>query len=82
MQGAKDNGIPGILAECGGQCSCATCHCYADAQWAAKLPARQAKEAELIDFVCDPRENSRLSCQILLTESLDGLVLHVPDQQL
>jgi 2Fe-2S ferredoxin len=82
MQGARDRGIDGIEAQCGGQCSCSTCHCYVDPPWYARLPAPDEAEAGLLDFAWEPRENSRLTCQLRVTAELDGLVLHVPEQQL
>lgn len=81
MQVARDNDIRGILAECGGECSCSTCHCYVDAEWLAKLPAPQEDEAGLIEFAWEPTPASRLACQLTVNEALDGLVLHVPRQQ-
>ena len=82
MEAARDNNVRGILAECGGECSCSTCHCYVDAAWIARLPARNSDEASLIEFAHEPRAASRLACQLLVTEALDGLVLHVPEKQL
>lgn len=82
MEAAREHDIRGILAQCGGDCSCSTCHCYVDPEWLDRLPARNASEAGLIEFVWDPRPQSRLACQLLMTEALDGLVLHVPEKQL
>ena len=82
METAIDNGIEGIVAECGGACSCATCHVYVDPAWAARLPARDAQEDGMLDCVIDRRETSRLSCQIVLTKDLDGLVVRVADTQI
>ena len=82
MEAARDNNVRGIVAECGGECACSTCHCYVDAQWIARLPQRSGDEASLIEFAHAPRDGSRLACQLLMTESLDGLVLHVPERQL
>ena len=81
MAGAVDNMIDGILAECGGGCSCATCHCYVDEQWRAKAGQPSALESALLEAVLEPRDSSRLSCQIVVTESLDGLVVHLPESQ-
>lgn len=81
MQGAMDNMIEGILGECGGSCSCATCHCYVDAAWVEKVGAPEAMEAELLTCVVDLAPNSRLSCQIAVTAALDGLVVRVPENQ-
>jgi 2Fe-2S ferredoxin len=81
MEAARDNNIRGIKAECGGECSCSTCHCYVDAQWLARLPGKSGDEATLIEFAVEPRAESRLACQLVVTDSLDGLVLHVPARQ-
>ena len=82
MEAARDNNIRGIKAECGGECSCSTCHCYVDVLWDKRLPPKKDDEASLVEFAWEPRATSRLACQILLTDALDGLVLHVPMQQL
>jgi len=81
MEAAVDNDVEGIVAECGGACSCATCHVYVDPQWLPKLPAPAAQEDGMLDCVLDRRENSRLSCQIVLDDGLDGLVVRVPESQ-
>jgi len=83
MRGALYNGIEGIVGECGGGLSCATCHCYVDADWTdiAGGPSSQA-EAELLESAAaEVRPTSRLSCQIDVTEALDGLVVHMPETQ-
>lgn len=82
MEAARDNNIRGIRAECGGECSCSTCHCYVDPTWVARLPRRRDEEASLLEFAYAPRDASRLACQLLVTDALDGLVLHVPEKQL
>jgi ferredoxin, 2Fe-2S len=82
MEAAIDNGIDGIIAECGGACSCATCHVYVDAQWLPMLQAPDAQEDGMLDCVLDRRENSRLSCQIPVDDDLDGLVVEIPEAQL
>ena len=82
MEGAVENGVPGILAECGGSCSCSTCHCYVADGWAHALPPPEDDESGLLEFAWEPRESSRLTCQIRVTGALDGLVLHVPEEQL
>jgi len=74
MEVIRDNGLP-IKAECGGACACATCHVYVDAAWVEKLEVPRDEEIEMLDEAFDVEDNSRLSCQILLTESLDGLEL-------
>ena len=81
MQGAVDNMLEGIIAECGGACSCATCHCYVDAAWVGKTGEADDMEKEMIECAIDPKENSRLSCQIEITEELDGLIVHLPESQ-
>lgn len=82
MHAAVDNGVPGILAECGGACSCATCHCYVDEAWLGRLPAAGEVEAQMLDFVTEPRPNSRLSCQITVDDTLDGMVVRLPASQI
>lgn len=81
MQSAVNNGVDGIVAECGGACSCATCHVYVDEAWFDKLPEAQAMEKEMLDFVMSPQPTSRLSCQIKVTAELDGLVVNTPESQ-
>jgi ferredoxin, 2Fe-2S len=81
MQGAVDNMIDGIVAECGGLCSCATCHCYIDETWISQLEVASEMEIDLLDCVSEPKENSRLSCQVTVSESLDGLVVYLPASQ-
>ena len=82
MEAAVDNDVAGIVAECGGACSCATCHVYVDPEWAARLNPPDAQEDGMLGCVLDRRETSRLSCQIVLTDELDGIVLHVADEQI
>ncbi|MGB2287289.1 MAG: (2Fe-2S)-binding protein [Porticoccaceae bacterium] len=81
MQGAVDNMIDGILAECGGCCSCATCHCYIEESWQDKVDPASDMETDLLDCVTDPKDTSRLSCQIKVTDALDGLIVHLPESQ-
>jgi len=81
MRGAVDNFIEGIVAECGGAMSCATCHCYVDPAWLDQVGPPGDVEREMIDCTSEPRPNSRLSCQIPVTDSLDGLVVHLPESQ-
>ncbi|MGK0501178.1 MAG: 2Fe-2S ferredoxin [Oceanicoccus sp.] len=81
MQGAVDNMVDGIVAECGGSCSCATCHCYIDKTWSDKLVPATDTETDLLTCVVDPKDNSRLSCQVVVTEALDGLIVHLPESQ-
>ena len=81
MQIALDNGVPGILGDCGGSCSCATCHAYVDARWADKLPTLSETETFMLEGVPEPRENSRLCCQIKMQAALDGIVVELPEVQ-
>lgn len=81
MQGAVNNGLDGIVAECGGACSCATCHCYVDEKWIEMVGAPEDMEQEMLKGLSASKENSRLSCQIEVTESLDGLIVRLPKSQ-
>lgn len=81
MQAAVDNGIDQIVAECGGSCSCATCHCYIDEAWMDKVGSPSDMEKDMLDCVLEPKETSRLSCQVTVTEELDGLVVRLPEAQ-
>lgn len=81
MQTAVNNGVAGIVAECGGACSCATCHVHVAEEWFDKLPAPQDLEKEMLDFVINPQPTSRLSCQLKVTKDLDGLVVRTPESQ-
>jgi 2Fe-2S ferredoxin len=81
MEAAKLNNIPGIEAECGGACACATCHVYVDEAWRDKTGSPSQMEEDMLDFAFDVREQSRLSCQIKLTAELDGLKVRVPAKQ-
>jgi len=81
MQGAVDNMIDGILAECGGVCSCATCHCYVDEAWYDKVGEPEGAEKMMLEMVVAPEPTSRLSCQIKVTDELDGLVVRLPASQ-
>ncbi len=82
MRAAVEHGIDAVRAECGGQCACATCHCYVREPGLSKLPPMSAQEADLIDFAWEPRPNSRLACQLQVTPELQGLVIELPAQQL
>ena len=82
MEGARDNNIPGIEADCGGACACSTCHVYVDAAWADKLPAKEAMEEDMLDFAWEPNDTSRLTCQLKVTDALDGLVVQMPEKQI
>jgi ferredoxin, 2Fe-2S len=81
MRAATDNRVPGIDGDCGGNCACATCHIYVDADWSERLAARTASEEEMLNSVDELRGNSRLACQITLTEALSGLVVSLPEAQ-
>ncbi len=82
MHAAIDNGVPGILADCGGACSCATCHCYVDEDWQEKTGEPDEVESQMLDFVMEHQSNSRLSCQIVVNDDLDGLVIRLPASQI
>ncbi len=82
MEGARDNGIPGIEADCGGACACSTCHVYVDPTWVGRLGSRTGIEVDMLDFAFAPDPDlSRLTCQITVSEALDGLVVHIPERQ-
>ena len=81
MEGAVKNSVPGIDADCGGSCACATCHVYVDEKFIDKLPKPQESEQDMIDFVANPKNNSRLSCQLMITDELDGIVVRMPEKQ-
>jgi ferredoxin, 2Fe-2S len=81
MQLAVDNAVPGIIGDCGGNCSCATCHGYVDLDWIDKLPAKSEDEAAMLDGAMNVESNSRLTCQIKLSEALNGIVIRLPRDQ-
>jgi 2Fe-2S ferredoxin len=81
MEGAVKNGVPGIDADCGGACACATCHVYVDDAWIAKTGSPSSMEQSMLDFANDVTDNSRLSCQIKVTKDVDGLVVRIPSSQ-
>jgi 2Fe-2S ferredoxin len=81
MENAIRNGVPGIEAECGGACACATCHVYVDEAFTAIVGSPEPMEEDMLDFAFDVRPNSRLSCQIRVRDELDGLVVTVPERQ-
>ncbi|OUS88570.1 2Fe-2S iron-sulfur cluster-binding protein [Rhodococcus sp. NCIMB 12038] len=82
MQVARANLVPGIVAECGGELSCATCHVYVDEQWVGFLPARSADEVDMLEVAAEePTECSRLSCQVQFEAVLDGMVVTIPNTQ-
>ena len=83
MEGARDNGIPGIEADCGGACACSTCHVYVDPAWVGKLPPKDPMEQDMLDFAWEPDpERSRLTCQLKVTAALDGLRVQMPQKQI
>ncbi|MFN4129437.1 MAG: 2Fe-2S iron-sulfur cluster-binding protein [Paracoccaceae bacterium] len=83
MEGARDNGIPGIEADCGGACACSTCHVYVASEWVDRLPKKDSMEADMLDFAYKPDSvRSRLTCQIKVSDALDGLVVHMPEKQI
>jgi 2Fe-2S ferredoxin len=73
--------VPGIDADCGGACACATCHVYVEPEWLEKVGKRNEMEEDMLDFAFDVRDNSRLSCQIKITDAINGLVVKVPEKQ-
>ena len=81
MEGAVQNDIPGIDADCGGGMACATCHVYVKEEWMDKLPAKEDGEEDMLDMAYEPKKNSRLSCQIIVSDTLDGLVVNIPEKQ-
>ncbi len=83
MEGARDNNIPGIEADCGGACACSTCHVYVDSEWIDKLPEKEAMEEDMLDFAWEPDPvKSRLTCQLRITAEFDGLVVQMPEKQI
>ena len=81
MEGAIQNNISGIDADCGGGCACATCHVYVDEKWFDKLPKKESSEQDMLDVAIEPNSFSRLSCQITVSDELDGLVVKMPSKQ-
>jgi ferredoxin, 2Fe-2S len=81
MEGAINNDIEGIVAECGGACACATCHSYVDEAWMDKMPSMDDMEDSMLDAAFERKDNSRLTCQIEINDNLDGLVIHVADNE-
>ena len=82
MEGAIDNNIPGIEAECGGMCRCATCHVYVDAAWVSATGSPNGIEKDMLESALDLQETSRLSCQIKVSDELDGLIVRMPELQI
>ena len=81
MEGAVQNDIPGIDADCGGGMACATCHVYVNEEWLDKLPAKEDGEEDMLDMAFEPKNNSRLSCQLIVSDELDGLIVNIPSKQ-
>jgi len=81
MEGAIQNNIPGIDADCGGSMACATCHVYVKEEWFDKLPKKEDGEEDMIDMAYEPNKFSRLSCQLIVSEELEGLVVNLPEKQ-
>ena len=81
MEGAVQNDISGIDADCGGAMSCATCHVYVKEDWYDKLPKKEMGEDDMLDQAYEPKSNSRLSCQIMVSDDLDGLIVYMPEKQ-
>ena len=83
MEGARDNNIPGIDADCGGACACSTCHVYVDPYWVGKIPEKEDMEEDMLDFAFEPKPGqSRLTCQLRVSDNLDGLVVRMPERQI
>ncbi|GHC31794.1 MULTISPECIES: 2Fe-2S iron-sulfur cluster-binding protein [Gemmobacter] len=83
MEGARDNGVPGIEADCGGACACSTCHVYVATEWVDRLPKKDAMEEDMLDFAWQPDPvRSRLTCQLKVSDALDGLVVNLPEKQI
>ena len=81
MEGAVQNNIHGIDADCGGSMACATCHVYVKEEWFNKLPKKEDGEDDMLDMAFEPRKNSRLSCQLMVTDQIEGLVVNLPEKQ-
>ena len=81
MEGAIQNNIPGIDADCGGSMACATCHVYVEEKWLDKLPEAEEGEVDMIDMAFEPKKNSRLSCQLIVSDEIDGLEVTTPAKQ-
>tara|TARA_Y100000389_G_scaffold196095_1_gene228455 strand:- start:596 stop:916 length:321 start_codon:yes stop_codon:yes gene_type:complete len=81
MEGAIQNNIPGIDADCGGSMACATCHVYVEEKWLNKIPKAEDAEIDMIDMAYEPKKNSRLSCQIIISDELEGLKVTTPEKQ-
>ena len=81
MEGAVQNNVPGIDADCGGSMACATCHVYVKEEWLDKLPKKEDGEEDMLDMAFEPKKNSRLSCQLVVSDELEGLIVNIPSKQ-
>ena len=81
MEGAVQNDVPGIDADCGGGMACATCHVYVKEEWLDKLTKKEDGEEDMLDMAFEPKKNSRLSCQLVVSDELDGLIVNIPSKQ-
>ena len=81
MEGAVQNDVSGIDADCGGGMACATCHVYVKEEWLDKIPNKEDGEEDMLDMAFEPNKNSRLSCQIIISDELDGLTVNIPEKQ-
>ena len=81
MEGAVQNDIPDIDADCGGGMACATCHVYVKEEWLDKIPKKEDGEEDMLDMAFEPKKNSRLSCQLVVSDELDGLIVNIPSKQ-
>ncbi|WP_110950359.1 2Fe-2S iron-sulfur cluster-binding protein [Pseudomonas bohemica] len=81
MQAANFASVPGLQADCGGACSCATCHAFVDDAWLARVPAAEEAESDMLEYANGRADNSRLTCQLIVSDALDGLVLRLPESQ-
>ena len=81
MEGAIQNNIPGTDADCGGSMACATCHVYVEEKWLDKIPKAEEAEVDMIDMAYEPKKNSRLICQLIVSDELDGLIVTTPEKQ-
>lgn len=81
MQAANFANVPGLQADCGGACSCATCHAFVDEAWLSRVPAAEETETDMLEYACGRADNSRLTCQLIVSDALDGLRLRLPESQ-
>ncbi len=81
MQAANFANVPGLQADCGGACSCATCHAFVDEAWLSRVPNAEEAECDMLEYACGRADNSRLTCQLIVSDALDGLLLRLPESQ-